>query len=108
MRGKVKTKKGGRGWVALRSGCAQRVLRPEINDSTVRWLNHLGYDVVLSEGEGCCGALVLHMGKEAEAKGFARRNIDAWHAQREKGPLDARSEERRVGKECRSRWSPYH
>src|SRR2546426_12800270 len=22
--------------------------------------------------------------------------------------LDARSEERRVGKECRSRWSPYH
>src|SRR3954447_27091354 len=23
-------------------------------------------------------------------------------------PGDARSEERRVGKECRSRWSPYH
>src|SRR2546430_14121828 len=23
-------------------------------------------------------------------------------------PLDSRSEERRVGKECRSRWSPYH
>ena len=23
-------------------------------------------------------------------------------------PLHARSEERRVGKECRSRWSPYH
>ena len=23
-------------------------------------------------------------------------------------PLDERSEERRVGKECRSRWSPYH
>ena len=23
-------------------------------------------------------------------------------------PRDARSEERRVGKECRSRWSPYH
>ena len=22
--------------------------------------------------------------------------------------LDGRSEERRVGKECRSRWSPYH
>ena len=29
---------------------------------------------------------------------------------REKGedPLETRSEERRVGKECRSRWSPYH
>src|SRR5260221_13531250 len=24
------------------------------------------------------------------------------------GYLDIRSEERRVGKECRSRWSPYH
>src|SRR3712207_7950249 len=24
------------------------------------------------------------------------------------GVLDIRSEERRVGKECRSRWSPYH
>src|SRR3712207_8765526 len=24
------------------------------------------------------------------------------------GPLGVRSEERRVGKECRSRWSPYH
>ena len=23
-------------------------------------------------------------------------------------PLTTRSEERRVGKECRSRWSPYH
>src|SRR3712207_9305561 len=23
-------------------------------------------------------------------------------------PYDVRSEERRVGKECRSRWSPYH
>ena len=24
------------------------------------------------------------------------------------GKLEKRSEERRVGKECRSRWSPYH
>ena len=26
----------------------------------------------------------------------------------EKEELEFRSEERRVGKECRSRWSPYH
>ncbi len=85
----VKTKKPRRGRVVMLMGCAQRVLRPEINDSTVRFLSHLGYDVVLSEGEGCCGALVLHMGKEADAKAFAERNIDAWHKEREKGPLDA-------------------
>src|SRR5256885_12857394 len=29
-------------------------------------------------------------------------------ASRHHEPSDARSEERRVGKECRSRWSPYH
>ncbi len=78
-----------RGRVALLSGCAQRVLRPQINDATIRFLNHIGFDVVLAQGEGCCGALVLHMGKEAEAKAFARRNIDAWLALRESGPLDA-------------------
>ena len=28
--------------------------------------------------------------------------------QRKRRTVPARSEERRVGKECRSRWSPYH
>src|SRR5256885_8257276 len=27
---------------------------------------------------------------------------------KDRSPTDTRSEERRVGKECRSRWSPYH
>src|SRR5690606_40871930 len=30
------------------------------------------------------------------------------HASRTNQHSDGRSEERRVGKECRSRWSPYH
>ncbi len=85
----VKTKRPRRGRVALLQGCAQKVLRPEINDATVRFLNHLGYDVILSDRVGCCGALPLHMGKEADAKVFAQGNIDAWHLQREHGPLDA-------------------
>jgi len=85
----VKTAKARRGRVALLMGCAQKVLRPEINDSTVRFLNYLGYDVVLSDRVGCCGALPQHMGNEAEAKEMARQNIDAWHLQREHGPLDA-------------------
>src|SRR5690554_3380686 len=39
---------------------------------------------------------------------------DPWHVHlvdinlRLDAPLERRSEERRVGKECRSRWSPYH
>ncbi len=85
----VKTSMPRKGRVLMAGGCAQKVVRPEINDATVRFLNHMGYDVVLAEGEGCCGALALNMGKEADAKAFAKRNIDAWHAQREKGPIDA-------------------
>ena len=34
-------------------------------------------------------------------------DYDAYHGDRERKD-GARSEERRVGKECRSRWSPYH
>ena len=38
------------------------------------------------------------------AKGRGMRGISTL----KKGELIERSEERRVGKECRSRWSPYH
>jgi glycolate oxidase iron-sulfur subunit len=85
----VKTRKARRGRVALLMGCAQKVLQPEINDATVRFLNHMGYDVVLSDNVGCCGGLSQHMGAGEEAKAMARQNIDAWHLQREHGPLDA-------------------
>ena len=35
--------------------------------------------------------------------------IEGYHAAVDAArPLEGRSEERRVGKECRSRWSPYH
>src|SRR2546429_9288321 len=32
----------------------------------------------------------------------------SYHNEKAPSPRDFRSEERRVGKECRSRWSPYH
>ena len=34
--------------------------------------------------------------------------LPAYAAESSNEELKARSEERRVGKECRSRWSPYH
>ena len=40
--------------------------------------------------------------------GFIRRHTIAQTGLYERVPTAARSEERRVGKECRSRWSPYH
>jgi len=40
-------------------------------------------------GAGCCGALTHHMGREADAHGFAARNIAAWLAEKQAGGLDA-------------------
>lgn len=74
--------------VALLAGCAQSVLDPGINAAAVRLLNRLGVEVVSAEGEGCCGALVHHMGREDDALTAARRNVDAWTRAIEQGGLD--------------------
>ncbi|WHQ72919.1 glycolate oxidase subunit GlcF [Methylorubrum extorquens] len=75
--------------VAILGGCAQRVLRPAINEAAERLLARLGVEVVPIPDEGCCGALVHHMGREDDARGFARRNIDAWIAEIDGKGLDA-------------------
>src|SRR3712207_7039529 len=36
------------------------------------------------------------------------RGVEGQHTEISWGVSEGRSEERRVGKECRSRWSPYH
>ena len=78
-----------RGRVAILAGCAQQVLDPGINVSTTRLLGRLGVEVVVPAGEGCCGALVHHMGREDDALAAARRNVDAWTREIEAGGLDA-------------------
>ncbi|MBT9368945.1 glycolate oxidase subunit GlcF [Rhizobium sp. CSW-27] len=78
-----------RGRVALLEGCAQPVLDPGINAATRRLLARFGVAVVSPKGEGCCGALVHHMGREADALDFARRNVDAWMAEIEGEGIDA-------------------
>jgi glycolate oxidase iron-sulfur subunit len=78
-----------RGRVAILSGCAQPVLDPGINEATLRLLGRFGVEVVVPEGEGCCGALVHHMGREGQALDFARRNVDVWTREIDKGGLDA-------------------
>ncbi|GEO85137.1 MULTISPECIES: glycolate oxidase subunit GlcF [Alphaproteobacteria] len=78
-----------RGRVAILTGCAQPVLDPGINAATIRLLTRLGVEVVVPEGEGCCGALVHHMGRETQALDSARRNVDVWTREIERGGLDA-------------------
>ncbi len=64
--------------VALMTGCAQQVLRPSINEATVRLLTRHGCEVVVAAGAGCCGALVHHLGREGDARAAARANVAAW------------------------------
>ncbi|MBU0584927.1 MAG: glycolate oxidase subunit GlcF [Alphaproteobacteria bacterium] len=77
------------GRVAILTGCAQPVLDPGINEAAISLLTRLGIDVVVPRGEGCCGALVHHMGREEQALASARRNVDAWTREIDRGGLDA-------------------
>jgi glycolate oxidase iron-sulfur subunit len=74
--------------VALLAGCAQQALDRNINAATIRLLQRHGCDVVVAQGAGCCGALPLHMGRDAQGRRLARANIAAWDRERATG-LDA-------------------
>ncbi|MBE3598336.1 MAG: 4Fe-4S dicluster domain-containing protein [Limnochordaceae bacterium] len=64
--------------VALLRGCVESVLAPGILEAAVRVLTANGVEVVVPEGQGCCGALALHAGATAQARVLARRNLRAF------------------------------
>jgi glycolate oxidase iron-sulfur subunit len=61
--------------VGMLTGCVQSVFFPRVNAATARVLAAEGCDVIIPRDQGCCGALSLHSGREAEAGTFARRTI---------------------------------
>ena len=67
-----------RGRVALLQGCVEPALGPSIRAAAIRLITRTGFEVVLVEGEGCCGALSEHLGRTGEATGFAAANVGAW------------------------------
>jgi glycolate oxidase iron-sulfur subunit len=71
--------------VGLVAGCVQRVFFPNVNAATLRVLSAEGCEVDVPDGQGCCGALSLHSGREEEAKRFARALIDRF----DREPYDA-------------------
>ena len=92
----------------------------DLNSELVGFLNrHSGKD---GRGKGACEAVAgtyrvvhFHLGCRLEALHAGRKDVAAVGATGEHEHLqvvlaedEIRSEERRVGKECRSRWSPYH
>jgi glycolate oxidase iron-sulfur subunit len=68
--------------VAVLTGCVQAVVFGAHNRATVRVLAKNGCDVVVPEGQGCCGALNAHGGDHARALALAKRTIDAFEAAR--------------------------
>ena len=64
--------------VGMLTGCVQSVFFPQVNAATARVLATEGCDVIIPRGQGCCGALSLHSGREAEAVAFARQTIETF------------------------------
>ena len=75
--------------VALLTGCVQRVISPEINESTIRLLNRHNVEVVVMPDISCCGSLNHHLGKQKLAHKSFKNNIESWHEEYLKNGLDA-------------------
>jgi Fe-S oxidoreductase len=67
-----------RGRVALFEGCLMPELFGAVNAATARVLARNGFEVVVPEGQGCCGALHLHAGDPEFAHGLERANLAAF------------------------------
>jgi glycolate oxidase iron-sulfur subunit len=71
--------------VILLRGCVESVIAPNIRAATLRLLERVRYEVIEVADEGCCGALVHHLGREQSALNAARHNIEAWMSELGKG-----------------------
>jgi glycolate oxidase iron-sulfur subunit len=67
-----------KGRVVLLQGCVEPAMAPQVRAAAIRLIVRAGYEVVLAEGEGCCGALSEHLGRADEARAMARANLAAW------------------------------
>jgi glycolate oxidase iron-sulfur subunit len=64
--------------VAFFAGCVANVTFAELNDATIRVLTSNGCDVVVPDGQLCCGALAAHAGVRDVARELARKNLGAF------------------------------
>jgi glycolate oxidase iron-sulfur subunit len=67
-----------RGTVALLAGCVMSTAYADVHRATARVLARNGFDVVVPEGQGCCGALSIHSGDLDGGRAMARANIEAF------------------------------
>jgi glycolate oxidase iron-sulfur subunit len=67
--------------VAFFAGCVANVTFTALNEATVRVLTANGCEVVVPDGQFCCGALPAHAGVRDVARDLARRNLVAFASQ---------------------------
>ncbi|HWA69475.1 MAG TPA: glycolate oxidase subunit GlcF [Rhizomicrobium sp.] len=73
--------------IAIMPGCVQGALAPQIDAAVGRVLARRGIELVALDGAGCCGALPHHLGRENDARAFAKRAIMAFEQGRYDGVL---------------------
>jgi glycolate oxidase iron-sulfur subunit len=64
--------------VAFFAGCIANVTFSGLNEATIRVLTANGCEVVVPDGQLCCGALAAHAGVRETARKLARKNIAAF------------------------------
>lgn len=64
--------------VAFFAGCVANVTFAQLNEATIRVLTANGCEVLVPDGQLCCGALAAHAGVRDVARDLARKNLRAF------------------------------
>ena len=104
--------------LALRTGAYKTINVIDVREGELKSYNRLTEEVELDfiedEEERDARPVIGYVGYYRLVNGaektiyMTKKQIEAHEKKFRKGEYQGRSEERRVGKECRSRWSPYH
>lgn len=61
--------------VGFLTGCIMDMMFRDVNADTILLLEHHGCEVVIPEGQSCCGSLQAHSGDMAAARQLAAKNV---------------------------------
>lgn len=66
------------GRVGLFVGCSIHYLAPQVGEAALSILNAMGWDVVVPEGQGCCGLMASGMGDRSTALRLAEEALEGF------------------------------
>jgi Fe-S oxidoreductase len=64
--------------IYLFQGCLVKYFFPEVRESVIKSLVHLGYRVVVPPEQVCCGAPSLHLGDAQAVRSLVRKNLESF------------------------------